>query len=60
MQRAANVDREAAAKALQDSSNRVPVAMVMLQAGVKLKVAEGALKKTSGHVRNAIAAARKR
>jgi N-acetylmuramic acid 6-phosphate etherase len=59
LQRAADVDRETAAKALQESGNRVPVAMVMLQAGVDLKRAEGALKKTLGHVRNAVAAARK-
>jgi N-acetylmuramic acid 6-phosphate (MurNAc-6-P) etherase len=44
---------------LHESGNRVPVAMVMLQAGVDLKRAEGALKKTSGHVRKAVAAARK-
>jgi N-acetylmuramic acid 6-phosphate etherase len=60
LQRAANVDRETAARALHYSGNRVPVAMVMLQTGVNLKRAESALKKTSGHVRNAIAAARKR
>jgi N-acetylmuramic acid 6-phosphate etherase len=60
LQRAADVDRETAGEALHDSGNRVPVAMVMLQAGVNLKRAEGALKQTSGHVRNAIAAARKR
>lgn len=60
LRRAANVNRETAQKALEASGKRVPVALVMLQAGVNRKIAESALKKTSGHVRHAIAAAHKR
>ena len=60
LQRAAGADREAAQEALESSGNRVPVALVMLATGVNPKQAKGALKKESGHVRNAIAAARKR
>jgi N-acetylmuramic acid 6-phosphate etherase len=60
LQRAADVDREAAREALHGSGNRVPVALVMLRAGVAVKEAEAALKKESGNVRNAVTSARKR
>ena len=60
LQRAAGVDRETAQEALESSGNRLPVALVTLETGVNPKQAETALQKESGHVRNAIAAARKR
>lgn len=59
LQRAAGVDREAAQKALAASGNKVPVALVMLRSGADAKKAARILQKQSGHVRNAIAAARK-
>jgi N-acetylmuramic acid 6-phosphate etherase len=60
LQRAADVDRAAAREALHGSGNRVPVALVMLRAGVAVKKAEAALKKELGNVRKAVTSARKR
>jgi N-acetylmuramic acid 6-phosphate etherase len=56
LQHAANVSRKEAEQALKAGGNSVPTAMVMLQSGVNRAQAEKALKKTHGHVRNAIAA----
>ena len=58
LQRATGVGREDAVKALKASGNRVPVALVMQQAGASILQAEKALKSTGGHVRKAIAAAK--
>jgi N-acetylmuramic acid 6-phosphate etherase len=58
LQRAAGINREAAEQALKASRNNVPVALVMLQADVNRTQAAHALKSTSGHVRQAIAAAK--
>jgi N-acetylmuramic acid 6-phosphate etherase len=58
LQRAAGVSRTEALHALKASGNRVPVALVMLQAAVSRAHAERALKSTNGHVRRAIASAR--
>jgi N-acetylmuramic acid 6-phosphate etherase len=59
LERAAGVDHESASSALAASGNRTPVALVMLVAGVSRAQAAAALKKTNGHVRRAIALARK-
>jgi len=58
LQQAAGVDRNSARKALQAEGKSVPVALVMLIAGVSRAQAVLALKKNSGHVRRAIAIAR--
>jgi N-acetylmuramic acid 6-phosphate etherase len=55
--RASGVDHETARATLQASGNRTPVALVMLVAGVTRAEAVAALKKTKGHVRQAISAA---
>jgi len=55
---ATGVDHEAAANALQLSGNRTPIAVVMLAAGVSPRQAAAALKKSRGHMRNAIAGAK--
>lgn len=60
LQRATKASRQQAELALQSSGNSVPTAMVMLQSGVGRAKAEQILKKTHGHVRNAILAAKKR
>jgi N-acetylmuramic acid 6-phosphate etherase len=57
VEQATGADHEAAARALKASGNRTPVAVVMLAAGVTKSQAATALKKTKGHVRQAIAAA---
>ncbi len=54
LQRAANVSRDAAKQALKSAGNAVPVALVMLQAGVTRKQAEHALISVNGNVRQAI------
>jgi N-acetylmuramic acid 6-phosphate etherase len=59
LQWAADIDREAAREALQQSANDVPVALVMLKAGVSRAQAARALKTTAGHVRKAIALAQR-
>ena len=58
VEEATGADHEAAARALKASGNRTPVAVVMLAAGVAKSQAIAALKKTTGHVRQAIAVAR--
>ena len=58
LQQAAGVDRNSARKALQAAGKSVPVALVMLIAGVTRAQAVSALKQNSGHVRNAIASIR--
>ncbi|HWF92957.1 MAG TPA: N-acetylmuramic acid 6-phosphate etherase [Terriglobales bacterium] len=59
LQRATKASRQQAELALQASGNSVPIAMVMLQSGVGRGKAQELLKKTRGHVRNAIFAAKK-
>lgn len=58
VEQATGTDHETAARALKDSGNRTPVAVVMLAAGVARPKAAAALKKSKGHVRQAIALAR--
>ena len=58
LQQATGVGQQAAQLALKRAGNRVPVALVMLTAGVQRKEAERALKASGGAVRRAIAAAR--
>jgi N-acetylmuramic acid 6-phosphate etherase len=58
LQRAAGIDREAAARALRAAGKDVPVALVMLEANVNRTQAARTLRATSGHVREAITAAR--
>jgi N-acetylmuramic acid 6-phosphate etherase len=58
LRQVAGVDRATALKTLRAAGKRVPVALVMLQAGVCRADAERALKAEQGHVRRAIAAAR--
>jgi len=58
LQQAGEINRETAEQALQAAGSDVPVALVMLQANVSRAKATRALKSASGHVRQAIAAAR--
>lgn len=55
VQNATGVDRDQAIATLKQAKKRVPVALVMLKAGVNAKQAGQRLKKTYGHVRKAIA-----
>lgn len=57
LERATGEDQETARRTLEASSNRTPVAVVMLAAGVSRAQAAAALKKSRGHVRQAIAIA---
>ncbi|HKM48305.1 MAG TPA: N-acetylmuramic acid 6-phosphate etherase [Terriglobales bacterium] len=57
LERATGADRETARRALEASGNRTPVAVVMLAAGVSRAKAAAALKRSRGHVRQAIAMA---
>jgi len=57
IEQATGADHETAARALKQSGNRTPVAVVMLAAGVPRAKAGAALKKSEGHVRRAIAIA---
>lgn len=57
VEQATGADHESAARALKESGNRTPVAVVMLAAGVTRSKAAAALKKSKGHVRQAIEAA---
>lgn len=57
VEQATGCDHEAAASALKSAGNRTPVAVVMLAASVNKSQAAAALKKTNGHVREAIALA---
>lgn len=59
LEQATGADHESAAHALKASGNRTPVAVVMLAAGVTRSQAAAALKKTKGHVRQAIEIAKK-
>lgn len=59
LERAAGVDPEAARNALKQARNDVPVALVMLKAGVSRDQAARSLKTTAGHVRKAIHLAQK-
>jgi len=54
LEEATGADHAAAAKALEASGNRTPVALVMLATGVSCSQAAAALKKTKGNVRQAI------
>jgi N-acetylmuramic acid 6-phosphate etherase len=58
VEQATATDHQTAARALRDSGNRTPVAVVMVAAGVSRSKAAAALKKTHGHVRQAIAMAK--
>jgi N-acetylmuramic acid 6-phosphate etherase len=58
VEQATGADHQAASHALEASGNRTPVAVVMLAAGVTRSKAAAALKKSKGHVREAIEAAR--
>jgi N-acetylmuramic acid 6-phosphate etherase len=58
LEKATGADHETAARALKDSGNRTPVAVVMLAAGATRPNAAAALKKSKGHVRQAIAFAK--
>ncbi len=54
LERATGADHESASRTLKASGNRTPVAVVMLAAGVTRPQAVAALKKSNGHVRQAI------
>ena len=58
VEQATGADHVTAARALSDSGNRTPVAVVMLAAGVSRSIAAAALKESKGHVRQAIRIAR--
>jgi N-acetylmuramic acid 6-phosphate etherase len=55
---ATGATRESATQALKASGNKTPVALVMLAAGATRSLAQAALKKAKGHVREAIALAK--
>ncbi|MGE5204902.1 MAG: N-acetylmuramic acid 6-phosphate etherase [Chlamydiota bacterium] len=57
LQSAAGVDQGRARRVLRLAGNRVPVALIMLQADVARTEAENYLRRAKGHVRKAIAAA---
>jgi N-acetylmuramic acid 6-phosphate etherase len=59
LERAASVNRESAEKALRAAGNSVPVALVMLQAGVSRAKAKKVLSSSQRNIRRAIAEARK-
>ncbi|MGO9084361.1 MAG: N-acetylmuramic acid 6-phosphate etherase [Candidatus Sulfotelmatobacter sp.] len=59
VEQATGATHEAARRALKASGNRTPVAVVMLAAAVSRAQAAAALKKSKGHVRQAIAIAKK-
>jgi N-acetylmuramic acid 6-phosphate etherase len=54
LQRAAGVERELAETTLREAAMCVPVALVMLKAGVTKAEAMRRLKRANGHVRKAI------
>src|SRR5580698_1816725 len=58
LERATGANHESATDALKASGNRTPIALVMLAAGVTRSQAAAALKKSAGHVRQAIALAK--
>lgn len=57
LQRATGVSRAVAQRVLKRAGNRVPVALVMLEAKVSRAEAERALQSVGGHVRRAVIAA---
>jgi N-acetylmuramic acid 6-phosphate etherase len=57
LENAAEVDEGKARRTLRLAANRVPVALVMLRAGVGRREAEAGLRSAKGHVRKAIASA---
>jgi N-acetylmuramic acid 6-phosphate etherase len=59
LEAATGAGHESARRTLAASGNRTPIALVMLAAGVTRSKAAAALKKASGHVRQAIQIARK-
>jgi N-acetylmuramic acid 6-phosphate etherase len=59
LEQAAGADHTSAARALETSGNRTPVALVMMSAKVSRAQAASALKESKGHVRNAIAVAKR-
>ena len=59
LEQATGADHDAATSALEAARNRTPVALVMLAAGVTPAKAAGALKKSKGNARQAIAMAKK-
>jgi N-acetylmuramic acid 6-phosphate etherase len=59
LEQATGADHDSARNALRASGNRTPVAVVMLAAGVNRARAVAALTKSRGHVRQAIARAKK-
>jgi len=58
VEQATGADHETARRILQASGNRTPLAVVMLATGVTRAKAAAALKKSKGHVREAIAIAK--
>jgi N-acetylmuramic acid 6-phosphate etherase len=60
LEEAAGLDRRQARQLLAAAGNRVPVALVMAKAGVSAVQAASALKKSRGHVRQAIERAARR
>ncbi len=58
VEQATAADHDAASAALKAAGNRTPVAVVMLAAGVNKSQAAAALKKSQGHVRQAISLAK--
>jgi N-acetylmuramic acid 6-phosphate etherase len=58
LEQATGATHESATQALKASGNRTPVAVVMLAANVTRAQAQSALKKSNGHVRQAIAIAK--
>jgi N-acetylmuramic acid 6-phosphate etherase len=58
LEQATGADHDTAGCALKAAGNRTPVALVMLAAGVSRAQAAAALKKSKGHVRQAITLAR--
>jgi N-acetylmuramic acid 6-phosphate etherase len=58
VEQATGADHDTASRALRAAGNRTPVAVVMLAAGAPRAQATAALKKSKGHVRQAIALAK--
>ncbi len=58
VEQATGADHETASRALKAAGNRTPVAVVMLAASVSRPQAAAALKRSKGHVRQAIALAK--
>jgi len=57
LMKATGADRNTAVKAIKSAKKRVPVALVMLKAGVSAKIAEKHLQSSAGNVRKAIQSA---